>query len=66
MRSWADLSTKEKGLFERQLISRHRLSTELRFELETLKIKLFCGPLMAAEESRFEYLLDLAEKEKAS
>lgn len=66
MRSWADLSTKEKELFDRQLKSRHNLDTENRFEAEALKINLFCSPLTAAEISRFDYLLGLAEKEKAS
>ncbi len=62
MRSWGDLTTKEKEFFDRQLRLRHELSTENRYEIEVLKVNMICGPLSVAEMNRFEYLLDLANK----
>jgi hypothetical protein len=61
MRSWGDLSKKEKELFDRKLKSRHQFTTEEAFEVEGLKTDMICRPLTDAEISRFEHILDAVE-----
>lgn len=58
MRSWADLTSKEKELFDRQLRVRHKLTSDQQYEVEVLKINMLCGPLSDAEINRMEYLLN--------
>jgi hypothetical protein len=61
MRSWMQLSSKERELFTKIFKMNGHLMPEDRFNLESLKIEMFCRPLNETEINDAETILDFAE-----
>ena len=61
MRAWGNLTSEEKELFIRTCKGISDLEPNERFEVETLKVEMFCRPLSKNEVERFTFILDDAE-----